>query len=68
MELDELKFLKDNRKYLRSKITRSCNDISSQVGGYDLQKSNNAISDLKELRDKLNVFNIYRDFQGHLEA
>ena len=58
MELDELKFLKDNRKYLRSKITRSCNHVSSQVGDYDLQMSNNVISDLKELREKLNVSNM----------
>lgn len=41
MDVDEeLKFLKDTRKYIRQKVTRCCNEIQSSVGVSDAIKCN----------------------------
>ena len=44
MDPEEFKFLKDNRGYLRAKITRKCNSINSSIETYDTSQCAAAVA------------------------
>lgn len=53
MELEQFNFIKENRGYVRTKVTKFTNKLSSTVDQFNTTECNVNISDLKELRDKL---------------
>jgi hypothetical protein len=57
MELEQLKFLKENRKYLRGKVTRKCNAVVSSLEQFTVEQCSYALSDIKTLREKLDKSN-----------
>ena len=58
VDLDlELKYLKGNRKFLRAKVTRTCNTISSSIHTFDKNSCLDSIADLKALELKLTKVN-----------
>ena len=52
-----MNFLKDNRKYLRTKVTKHCSSLSAQVSTLNVQQCTEAKLDLKNLRHKLEKAN-----------
>ena len=58
MEIEQFKFLKANRTYLRGKVTRYCNNISSQVASFSIKECKDAVADLNNFRSKLDQANL----------
>ena len=53
----ELNYLKGNRKFLRSKVTRLCNTVASNIENFDNCSCMDLISDLNALQIKLTKIN-----------
>ena len=53
----ELNFHKDSRKYLRSKITRKCNTIKTNIDSLDIHECHKEIDELQSLSDRLEKLN-----------
>ena len=54
MDLEQLNFLKDNRKYIRTKITRKCNVLRDNIAVLSLEEKALEIEELDLLSSKLN--------------
>ena len=54
---DDYDFLSDSRKRLRTKCTRTCNAIDSNLSNYDLTDVRNSIANIREIRSKLDKLN-----------
>ena len=55
--LEQLNYFKDNRKHIRSKITRTCNEVTSKFESLNAQQSTDYLSQLKVLLNKVNNAN-----------
>ena len=56
MSKEELKFIVENRKYVRGKTTRVCNRISNEYPYYNIAQCDESIEDLKNFKDRLAQF------------
>jgi hypothetical protein len=50
---EELSYLKENRKYLRSKVTRLCNTLKTNIDDLDVENCLDYLDQVKSLKDKL---------------
>ena len=57
VKLEQFNYFKDNRKHIRTKITRTCNEIASNLESLDAQQCTVYLSQLKVLLDKVNHAN-----------
>ena len=55
--LEELKFIKRQRGYYRSKATRICNNVSENVSSFSPQEVLRFKDDLTSIKEKLNALN-----------
>lgn len=58
MEKEELDFLRNNRKYVRAKVTRKCNSITADILTLSKDKLNDEISYCKDLREEIKAANL----------
>ena len=57
MPIEEFKFLRDNRKYIRTSVTRKCNSVENGIDSMDLDKCSSEIDSLKSMGDQLEKLN-----------
>ena len=57
IKIEQFNFLKANRKYLRSKITRKCNEFKSNLNNLDHKTCTDCLSELKCLLEKVDISN-----------
>lgn len=57
MSIEELQFLKDNRRYLRTKATKRCNIVKTNIQHFSFDQCTNEIADLETLRTQLTKSN-----------
>ena len=54
----QLNYLKFARKYIRSKITKKCNSLSSEIlGNTDLTTCKNLLTEIRDLKDEIKASN-----------
>ena len=58
MDAEEFKFRKDNRKYLRTKVTKFINNISPQISTFSIQECRDAAYQITQFRSRLEKHNL----------
>lgn len=53
MKEEELRFLKDNRKFIRTKVTKKCNTVLANLQNYSISECRELVMDFLTLKDKL---------------